>query len=610
MSQYSETELVTLLKKASDAYYNNALDGILGDDEYDRLREELEDRFPSNPYLKQIGAPVEKGAVRLPHKMASLTKIKPETGSVASFAEASKVKQWLLSDKLDGISVLWDIKKRKLYLRGDGLMGVDISAFAPYIPSLTPRGFKESWVLRGELVLPNDVPIDATLSRSWVNGQLHQKKPIPEHLGKIHFVAYEMLEPVGVVRSLQFQRMSEAGFEVPVHCLLGVLNDSALGGYLRMRRDSSIYPIDGVVVAENNVPLKDTSDDVINPKDMKAFKMPLDDQKATTKVVDILWSASYQGYWIPRIQIQPVMIGGSRIEFLTGHNARVIVQQQIGKGAVIVVRKSGDVIPTLERVVTLGEVTALPEGEWDGDEQTASHYKVKEGVTNTEIQSKKLEHFAKTLDIPHLGPGLVAKLIADGKDTPHELVTISQGDLETIVGKGMGSKIYPLLQICVEKVTEQDLMVASSMMPRGVGSTKLKALFALQADPRLWTSLRECEGWSRGALEEFHQMFPRYEAWRRNELPSIPYPKLGNTPVVPKAKGQGQQICLTGFRDAELQKQLEAKGHTIVSGVSSKTTILLVKDLEDTSEKRKKATALGIRVLSRDQAKGEFLFLS
>jgi NAD-dependent DNA ligase len=607
MSLLSESELVVLLKKASDAYYNNLPDGILGDDDYDRLREELEDRFPKNPYLKQIGAPVEKGAVRLPHKMASLTKIKPDTGSVASFADASKVKQWLLSDKLDGISVLWDTKKRKLYLRGDGLMGVDISAFAPYIPTLTPRGFKESWVLRGELVLPNDVPIDGTLSRSWVNGQLHQKNPIPEHLGKIRFVAYEMLEPVRVLRSLQFQRMTEAGFEVPVHCLLGVLNDSALSGYLRMRRDSSKYPIDGVVVAENTIPLKDLSEDVINPKDMKAFKMPLEDQKATTKVVDIVWSASHQGYWIPRIQIEPVVIGGSRIEFLTGHNARVIVQQQIGKGAVIVIRKSGDVIPTLERVVSQGEMPTLPEGEWDGDLQTASHYKVKEGATTPEIQSKKLEHFAKTLDIPHLGPGLVAKLIAEGKDTPNDLITISQGDLEIIVGKGMGSKIYPALQTCVEKATEFDLMIASSMMPRGVGSSKLKALFALQADPRLWPSLHECEGWSKGALEEFHQMFPRYELWRRNELPSIPYPKLGKTPLVVKPTGQGEQICLTGFRDADLQKQLEAKGHTIVSGVTSKTTVLLLKSLDDTSEKRKKADALGIRILSRDQAKGEFL---
>ncbi len=205
---YSESELVTILKKASDAYYNHKKDGLLTDEEYDVLRDELEERFPNNPYLSEIGAPVEKGAVKLPYKMPSLNKIKPGTGAVDSFVSSSKVKQWVLSDKLDGISVLWDTGKRKLFLRGDGLMGVDVSAFAPYISGLTPRCYNDKWVLRGELVLPNDVDVKGTLPRSWVNGQLHQKKPIPQHLGKIRFVAYELVDPVMLTRSSHYQKMS------------------------------------------------------------------------------------------------------------------------------------------------------------------------------------------------------------------------------------------------------------------------------------------------------------------------------------------------------------------------------------------------------------------
>ena len=190
MTSYTESELASLLQKASDAYYNATNGPIMDDEEYDRLRDQLEQMNPTHPFLKQIGAPVEKGAVLLPYKMPSLNKIKPGTGAVDSFQTSSKIKQWLLSDKLDGISVLWDTGKRKLYLRGDGLMGVDVSPFAPFISGLTPRCFNQKWVIRGELVLPNNVPIEGTLSRSWVNGQLHQKKPIPESLGKIRFVAY------------------------------------------------------------------------------------------------------------------------------------------------------------------------------------------------------------------------------------------------------------------------------------------------------------------------------------------------------------------------------------------------------------------------------------
>ncbi len=607
MSHYSEAELVAILQKASDAYYNGKEDGLLGDEQYDALRDELEERFPSNPFLKQIGAPVEKGAVQLPFKMASLNKIKPGSGAVESFQASSGVKQWVLSDKLDGISVLWQPKKKKLYLRGDGFLGVDISAFAPYLSGLMPRGFKEAWTLRGELVVRKDIPVDGDLSRSWVNGQLHQKTPIPEQLGKIRFVAYELVEPATLTRAEQMKRMAEAGFEVPLHCVLGTLNDDALSAYLRERREKSVYPIDGIVVGENRIPLKDTSSEVSNPKDMRAFKMPMDDQRATTTVVDVVWSASHQGYWIPRIQIQPVQIGGSRIEFLTGHNARVIVQNKISKGAVIVVRKSGDVIPTLERVVSEGSEPILPEGVWDGDAASAAHYKVKMGSTTLEIQSKKLEHFASTLGIPHLGPGLVAKLVSDGKDTPRLLLTCSKEEMEKSLGKGMAAKIFPQIQERLTAATELDLMIASSLMPRGVGSTKLKALFQVESDPRHWNEVFVCEGWSEGALKEFLKSFPQYEEWRRTQLSMIPYPKLFTPPPKPQQTGVLYRICMTGFRDKELQAQLEAKGHEFVQAISSKVSLLLVKDPSETSEKLKKARELGIRILSREQAKLELL---
>lgn len=606
---YTETQLVSLLKKASDAYYNNTGEGVLGDDEYDRIRDLLEEMNPNHPFLKQVGAPVEKGAVKLPYKMASLNKIKPGTGAVESFVRSSQIPAWVLSDKLDGISVLWDTGKRKMYLRGDGLMGVDVTPFAPYISGVSPRGYTEDWVIRGELVLPNDVPIEGTLSRSWVNGQLHQKKPIPENLGKIRFVAYELLVPSSLSRLEQFQKLAEAGFEVPWACVMTSLSDTMLSEILMVRRKDSKYPIDGIVVGENCVPKKqEAGASVENPKDMRAFKMPMDDQRATTTVVDIVWSASYQGYWIPRIQIEPVTIGGSRIEFLTGHNARFVLTHEIGKGAKIVVRKSGDVIPTLDSVIVKGRRIELPEGVWDGDANTASHYKLKEGQANQEVLQKKLEHFAKTLDIPHLGPGLVAKLVAEGKDTPNDLLTIEKIDLELIVGKGMATKIYPILQEKLQSCSELTLMIASGMMPRGVGNTKLESLFALQADISKWSSIKTCEGWSADALSTFLATLPSYEAWRTKELPILPYPRVHHVPMnAPSVASQQGVVCLTGFRDAEFQRRMEQKGFTFVAGVSKKVTHLIIKTSGETSEKVKKAEELGLRILTREEAIQEYL---
>jgi NAD-dependent DNA ligase len=602
--------IVNLLKSAADAYYNGK-DLLIDDETYDALRDELETLDPQNPFLKQIGAPVaQEGAVKLPYKMASLNKIKPGSGAVDSFKTSSKVKSWVLSDKLDGISVLWDTGKRKLYLRGDGFTGVDVSKFAPYINQLTPRCFNKKWVLRGELVIPNSVDVNGTLARSWVNGQLHQKTPIPEQLGKINFVAYELIQPANLTREEQFRMMSEEGFLTPWHTVTTVLSDESLGTVLVERRKASDYAIDGIVVGENNVPVKDTSDTVSNPKDMRAFKMPLGDQQAETEVVDILWSASYQGYIIPRLQIKPVMISGSRIEYLTGHNAKFVVDNQVGKGAKIIIRKSGDVIPTLDRVIEPCSDIELPKGVWDGP-----HLKLTEEDhgENDDVIVKKLEHFAKTLDIPHLGPGQCVKLISAGIVSPGDLVNVNYPALVKAIGEGMAKKVFPAIQTQVEKASEMDLMVASSVMPRGIGASKLKTLFALEADPRLWPSrISSCEGWSDSALQSFYTRLPSYAQWRKEELPSIPYPKMVRpivAPVVQQATKK-EYFCFTGFRSAELQAKLESKGHEFTPTFSKKTTILVVTDesaLNANTEKIKKARDSGARILTRDQLMREYL---
>ena len=600
--------LVDLLRKASDAYYNGD-EPTMDDDTYDANREELEELDPENPYLRQIGAPVskEQGAVKLPYKMASLNKIKPGTGAVESFSASSKVKSWLLSEKLDGISVLWDTGKSKLYLRGDGLIGVDVSNYAPYIQGLTPRCFNKKWVLRGELVLPKAE--GQALARSWVNGQLHQKTPIPEELGKIHFVAYELIEPSKLTREQQFQRMEEEGFEVPWVIITTLIADNNLSNTLVYRRDACLYDIDGIVVSENNIPVKDTSDTVTNPKDMRAFKMPMSDQKAETEVVDLLWSASYQGYLIPRIQIKPVMIGGSRIEYLTGHNARFVLDNQVGKGAKIVIRKSGDVIPTLDKVLQTNNQIELPKGVWDGP-----HLKLQESEheENDDVVVKKLEHFAKALDIPHLGPGQCIKLISASIVTPGDLLKVSSTELVKAIGEGMAKKVYPAIQTQIEKATEMDFMIASSVMPRGVGESKLKTLFALEQDPRKWSSITSCEGWSKSALTAFYPKLTAYEAWRHSELGMIPYPKmLGKELIAPIAvPSKKEYFCFTGFRSADLQAKLEAKGHEMTATFGKKTTILVVTDVEtmnSNTEKIKKARDGGTRILTRDQLIQEYI---
>ena len=116
--------IVAQLKAASHAYYETG-EPIIDDDTYDALLEELRSLDAGNPYLVAVGAPVSEGAVRLPIPMPSLRNVKPDSGLdtwVRSYPGP-----WVASDKLDGISALWIPDKGALYLRGNGLVGQDVS---------------------------------------------------------------------------------------------------------------------------------------------------------------------------------------------------------------------------------------------------------------------------------------------------------------------------------------------------------------------------------------------------------------------------------------------------------------------------------------------------
>ena len=576
--------LVETLKKAADAYYNGK-PLLMDDDAYDALVERLRAADPAHPFLTSIGAPATAGATTLPYPMPSLDKVKPGQDSLARFLGSSK--PLLLTEKLDGLSALW-LPEGRLYLRGDGVVGQDVSHLvASGVQGLVRSAMPTRIAVRGELVLPRAAGVP--LARSWVNGVIHRTKPDPADVARIRFVAYDLLEPAGMTRSQGLSWLRNRGYEVPWSVAVASATEESLKAALLDRRASGAYDTDGIVVAVDEVPVRPPAGR--NPKDMVAFKMPLGEQSAVTTLQEVLWAPSAQGYLVPRLRFDPVTIAGATIEFCTAHNARTVVDKGLGPGAQIRIRRSGDVIPTLDAVLVPGVAALPPAGTWEwvsGD----THIRA---LGDTPAQkAARLQHFFKTLEIPSMGPANCEALVEADLGGPAALWLSDADRLGAVLGPKTGAALYKALRTRVAAVPEMTLMLASSTMPRGVGESKLKSLFAVAPDWRRWREVTEPPaGWTTVSLRTFQEGLTAYETWRATELAWLTAAPVSATPVTASGGVTRGVICFTGFRDKALEADAVAAGFAVSAILTSKVTILVTPDGAVATEKVKKAAATG-----------------
>jgi len=585
--------LVEKLQRANWLYHNT--DNLsMTDDEFDRGLEELRRLSPAHPFLSLVGATADKGTL-LPYVMGSLDKIRYGEGGLDRWKKRMGIagmRYYLITEKLDGLSALYVSQggKKSLYLRGDGVKGVCISSL---IDSLgLGQLCAGDFAVRGELVLPSAATPAGSIGRSLINGWVHRKAKA--ELAAVHFVAYQVFEPSGLGRKAQNAWLDANGFRKPWTRIVttpGLTEELAKDILVTRRRDSE-YPLDGIVIGADCVPATVGGGEARNPTDCIAFKASLDEQKQQTTVIAVEWNASRQGCLIPRIQIEPVTIGGANIQWLSGHNAGLIHKNGIGPGARIIIRRSGDVIPTLDSVLT-PVVASMPQGTWAWDENQTH--------AMASVSEESILHAFQTLDIESVGPGLCDKLVAAGLSTMALVWKASAARLGEIIGAGRGPALYENLRVCMAKATQMQLLIASNMLPRGVGERKLRLLYAIVPDARNWTAslLKGVGGWSEGSLNELLVALPAALAW------SVPFaaPILATataTAATPTPTHTPTKfVVFTGVRDKALETAVAAKGWSVDAAVTKKTTVLVVADGDSAAEsgKVKKAREAGIRIM-------------
>lgn len=604
-----EQRIVTMILKANDAYYNN--NPLMTDNEFDIVKEYIEKKYPNNPVLHNIGAPITKNKVTLPYNMPSMDKIKPDTEALNKWMKKF-TGSYLLSCKLDGVSGMYTTEnnRTKLYTRGDGTIGQDVTHL---LSVLKLPNFKDI-VIRGEFIISKSkfeekYKSKFANSRNLVSGIINSKT-LDNKIKDVDFVAYEVIKPV-LCPIDQMKLLETYGFNTVRNVHMSTLTNELLSQLLIDWRSNYEYEIDGIIVSDNKIYARTEK----NPEHSFAFKMVISDQVAEAKVVDVIWNASKSGYLKPRVRIEPIHIGGVTIEYATGFNGKFIESNKIGIGAVIQLIRSGDVIPYIKSVTVEAEKAKMPNVPYHWNETNVDLI-VDNIEDDVDVKEKNITSFFVGIKVEGLSTGNVKRLMNAGYDSIIKIIHMKKENYEGIDGfqTKMIEKIYNGIQERLKESTLVEIVAASNLLGRGIGKRKLEPIF--EKYPNLFTLLISNEELKilllsiNGIGEENAtsivenmkkmKMFLAdanllYKICQAQPKPTVENKKPSNEK---EHILNGKNIVMTKVRDANIISALSKYGGKLENNITKNTFILITKSHDDVSSKTTKAKELGIPIMT------------
>jgi DNA ligase (NAD+) len=614
-----------IIKNANKCYFND--EPLISDNIYDLVIERLKHIDSNNILLKQIGIDNTENKTSLPYFMGSMNKIKTEKEVlrwVNRFKRDIGNTNYVVSEKLDGISVLL-VKKNsciKLYTRGDGTRGRDISYLLKYnvvliekINNIHKNKSKiNEIVLRGEIIISHSnytdyikkkIGVSYSSARSMVNGLLSLKEP-SNILNILDIVFYEVIVPV-MPPIDQFLWLKKNCFDSvnTINCDIKELTNweneksSYLHNCLKQMKHSSRYEIDGIIITHNKI--YDRFNE--NPKYSVAFKS--NDIGEITTIKEIIWEPSKYNLLIPRIHFNKIKLGTSNVEFCTGFSAKYIKENSLGPGSVIRVVLSGEVIPYICDII---EVTnpQMPDIDYVWCESKIHIISQKEDKL---FRIKQIQHFIKTLKIENLSNGIINNLYKNGFNTISKILTITKHQLLLCDGikEKLSNKIYTNIHKIIDNPINLGLlMVASLKFNSGFGIKKIDKILSYYPDilRKKYTivDLNKIEGIQKITAKQFLDNLGEFIKFM-NKLNFINFFVKQKSDGIKNenSKIKGKKIVLTGFRDQELIDKILYLGATIQISVNNLTDYLVIKDDITKSTKKDKAIILNKKILTRDE---------
>jgi DNA ligase (NAD+) len=602
------SELQDLQSSSDHLFFNTGDASSLTDEQYDLLVETINKINWDSGEKKRVGAKLREDDNRskLPYPLWSMDKASDEK-KLTNWIKKNDLENFIVEDKLDGVSCLAvysGAKWCKLYTRGDGVTGADISYLADHLHNL-PLFLQDDIVVRGELIIPRNVFTskyagDAANARNMVSGCVNAKS-LKTGVEDIHFVAYEIIS-IGKCDkpSEQLKRLKDLKFEVVSHLKPDVCDFDSMETCLTEMKYVSKYEIDGIIIQPDTPYVRCETG---NPKYAIAFKQQFGENIARTKIVKIHWEVTKWNLIKPRVEIEPVELGGVVITFVTAYNAKYVVDNRLGAGALIDVTRAGDVIPKILFVAKQAIEPDMPSFEYDWN-STAVDINACEVVMLAGV--KMTAGFFEKIGVKHVGEKIVEKLYKDGYNSIIRILEMTEEQMVEVDGFGvtLAKRTYTNIHTAVSNSTTDVLMGSSGVLGYGVSIKKVNAL--LDGIPDLLTTSSD------GLLERIIKVdgFSNKSAIKvienlqqaKDFLEEIkPYQKT--KPIVVEKKQQVVDkitVVISGFRDKEFEKNLTDLGYKICTSVSKNTNFLITVPDAKPSAKLTKARELGIEIVNKD----------
>lgn len=644
-------ELRELLNYHSIKYYVDD-DPEIEDDEYDKLLRELENIEESYPQLKTADSPTQRIGGHAASSFSSVIHTVPMESLQDAFsfdelyafdkrvsAVLGENTVYSVEPKIDGLSVSLEYSNGVFVrgsTRGDGTTGEDITENLKTVKSIPLKLRKHLPFIevRGEVYMPktsfvklveqqeNNGQKTAKNPRNAAAGALRQKDPKITASRNLDIFVFNIQQIDGIdfsshTESLDF--LKSIGIKVLPSFKKCVGIEEAIKEVERIgnARNGLPFDIDGAVIKVDDLQSRQSLNSTSKyPKWAVAFKYPAESKNTVIRDVEV--TVGRTGVLTPTAVFDTVDLAGSAVSRATLHNQDYIIEKNIGIGDTVEVRKAGDIIPEIVKVIEKRDpdsVFMLPDFcPSCGEKVSVLNDEVAKRCQNVACPAQLLQkiiHFASrdAMDIEGLGPSVVEALVDNNLiSSPADLYRLKTDDIASI--DRLGNKSAENLVNAIEKSKQNELFrLIFGLGIRHIGQKAAKLLCARfksidEIKSASFDEINSIDGFGDimvQSLLDFLSVEKNIELI--NDFKVLGINTVSNTEKYRDDRFQGFTFVLTGTlptmtRDAA-SELIESFAGKVSSSVSKKTNFVLAG--EAAGSKLTKAQQLGVTIINEEE---------